>query len=151
MAMARTYILDASVIVKWFNKEREEWTEEAEDILDAAHQGVHSLATCELAVHETFNVLIRSKGVAGRDLERAVDRFFNLPMRLLRTDIVCTAKAAMIAEDASITFYDAVYLAQAHMCSAPLITANPKHQRSREGIMVIPLDQWFEYKKKALL
>lgn len=149
--MARTYILDASVIVKWLNKEREESTREAEDILDAAHHGKHGLAACDLAVHEVFNVLIRSKGVKGRDLERAVDRFFNLPIKLLRTDIMCTAKAAMIAEDASITFYDAVYLAQANTCGVPLITANPKHQRSRAGIVVIPLDQWFEHKKKVLV
>lgn len=147
--ISHLYILDASVIVKLFNKECEESTEEAEDILDAAHRGIHLLATCDLAVHEVFNVLIRSKGVRGRDLELAVERFFALPCQLLQTDASCAALAAMIATESGITFYDAVYLAQTQRRNAPLITANPKHQRSSRGIEVISLDQWFSFKQKT--
>lgn len=142
MAQGQGYIVDASVIVKWLNQEREQNTKEAFDILVGAAQGSIELHTSDLAVHEVLNALIRGKGMTKRNLQIAIEAFFQLPLSIIATDEQIAAPAALIAERQKITFYDAIYLALALEFEYPLITANPKDQKSGGGIDVLPLSEW---------
>lgn len=143
-------VIDASVIVKWLNRENELSIEEAKDILISAVGGLYALVVSDVTVHEVFNALIRGKQLKGAILKEAIETYFFSPLHVVQTSQRIAATAALIAERDGVTFYDAIYCAIAYEHSIALITANPKHQRSREGIVVIPLDQWFEYKKKVL-
>lgn len=137
------FVLDASVVVKWLNQDRELHTAEAKDILERAMHRSLRCATSDLAVHEVMNALIRGKGIRGRALEEAVDVWHLLPLERIFTSRRIAARAALIAEQYRITFYDAVYLAVASERELPLITANPKHQKAVAGVTVIALEDWF--------
>lgn len=139
------YVLDASVIVKWLNQDRELHTAEAKDILERAMQGTLRCATSDLAVHEVMNALVKGKELHGRALEEAVDAWHLLPLERIPTYRRIAARAALIAEKYRITFYDAVYLAVAFERAMPFITANPKHQAVVPGIEVIAIEQWFAH------
>lgn len=139
---SRQVIVDASVIVKWLNQEREQLTKEAFDILEQAECGTLSLLTSDLATHEVLNALIRGKGLRERMLEFAVHAFFDLPLVFLDTNFEIASLAAIIAEKHGVTFYDAVYSSIASIHQCPLVTANPKHQKSTTFSRTIPLGDW---------
>lgn len=141
------FVLDTSVIVKWLNRDREAYTEEAEDILKNAFDRTCSLFISDLTLHEVFNALIRGKRLQGTALQQAVETFWLFPFTVVQTDQQLASIAALIAEQDSITFYDAIYCAIAFDYSIPLITANPKHQRSRQGVVAVPLDTWFAFRQ----
>lgn len=133
------FVVDASVIVKWLNQDREEHTHQAMLLLELCAQGTVRLFTTDLAVHEVLNALIRGKGLKGKRIEQAVEAFFQLPLVSRPTTLKITATAALLAEQKRITFYDAVYLALAHDVDAPLVTANPKHHKPFGRIRTIPI------------
>lgn len=136
------FVIDASVIVKWLNQEREPDSDRALDILHRASSKMLSLYTSDLAVHEVLNALIRGKGIRGHILQDAIESFFMLPLIILATDFTAAATAAVIAQQHALTFYDAMYMALAFDMGCPLITANTKHQKSLAEIIVLPLSQW---------
>lgn len=140
--MIQRYVLDASVMVKILHQEREQDADKACAIVAQSIAGIVDLYTSDFASHEVFNALIRGKGVTGVLLQRAVEQWFLLPIERVETDLTIALKAADIAQQHAITFYDAVYMALAFDRGIPLITANPKHQKSTGGIQVIPLNEW---------
>ena len=136
------FVVDASVIVKLLNQDREPYTAEAVDILEKAINGSMRLCTSDLAVHEVCNALIKGKGLKGRTLKQAIESFFVLPIGRIMTDLHLAAIATTISEEYNVTFYDAIYMAVAFDLGIPLITANPKHQRPLPQVNVISLEQW---------
>lgn len=141
--MTQRYVLDASVMVKMLHQEREQDADKACAIVAQSVSGVVDLCTSDFAPHEVLNALIRGKGVKGELLQRAIEEWFFLPIERVETDLMIALKAADIAQQHAITFYDAVYMAIAFDREIPLVTANPKHQKSAVGIQVIPLSEWF--------
>jgi predicted nucleic acid-binding protein len=133
----RTLVVDASVMVKWLNQDRELHTEEAMEILHRGALGRLRLVTSELAFFEVLNALIRGKGLVGNDLEVAVRAVFKLPVRRLPLTLEDAAVAAILCEHRRLTFYDAAYMALARSQLCPLVTANPKDQKNAPGIQVI--------------
>ena len=136
------FIIDASVIVKWLHSDRENNLEQANHILLLAERGELTLFVSDITAHEVLNALICGKHLRWRDLEEAVENFFQLPIILVETNLHRAAAAATIAVEQNITFYDAVYCAIAFERGIPLITANSKHQRPMTGVNVIPLGEW---------
>ncbi|MDJ0272650.1 MAG: type II toxin-antitoxin system VapC family toxin [Candidatus Caldarchaeum sp.] len=55
MARAETIVIDASVAVKWFNKE--EYSDDADRLKDAHVRGRIRLAAPELLLYEVLNAL----------------------------------------------------------------------------------------------
>lgn len=136
------FVIDASVIIKWLNKDRELLTEQAQDILTKAEERKIFLFTPDLAVHEVFTVLIRAKGLAGELLEQALDSFWKLPLSIFSTDQVLSSTAAVIASKTRMTFYDAAYVALALHNQQCLITNNSKDQDVVSDVPVIALADW---------
>lgn len=137
--MPPTYIVDASVAVKWLNQKNEPAAAEALALLQEAITGACLLVSSDLLPHEVLNALIRGKGLNGRPLEQAVELFFSFPLEYVPTSFGLAAAAALIAEQERLTFYDAIYVALAFERSAPLITANPAHQGKFKKIRVIDI------------
>jgi len=136
------YVVDASVVVKWLNQEREAATRQALTLLERAMQGEDELMSVDLLVYEVLNALIKGNRLRGRLLEEAVEVFFRLPLGLHNCDISLVSTAAIIAEQHQMTFYDAVYVALAYREQVPLLTANPKDQGKVPGLMVIDIADW---------
>lgn len=136
------FVVDASVILKWLNDEGEESLDLALDILKEAKQGNTVLFAPELVASEVGNALVRGKKLRGEPLRLATTVFWELPLALITIDRWLTETAAFIAQEKSISFYDASYLAVAYNHRMPLISANVKHHKSFGDITVIPLSEW---------
>lgn len=141
-SMQTEFVVDASVSIKWLNQDREDLTAQAQDILLKAEEEKIFLFAPDLLVHEVLNVLIRAKGLRGKQLEDAVDEFWQLPLSFFSTDRVLSSIASVIASQTGMSFYDAAYVALALNNQQPLITNNSKDQQAVSEVKVIPLSAW---------
>lgn len=121
------FIIDSSVIVKWFHQVEEGFAKEAFKILEDLHSQRINLLTPELAIWETSNALRFSKNLDYKQVQFALKQFFDLPISFVPSTLETASKAAEIAERHDITAYDACYIAIAKIKKARLISDNPKH------------------------
>ncbi|MBI4135439.1 type II toxin-antitoxin system VapC family toxin [Candidatus Uhrbacteria bacterium] len=140
--MGEQYVLDASVLVKMLNQEREQDADKALGLMDRGVAGTLNLCTSDFATHEIINALLKGKNITGELLRQTIEHWFILPIERVDTDVTLASRAADIAQRQNITFYDAIYCAIAFERGIPLITANPKHQRPMPGVIAISLAQW---------
>lgn len=136
------YIVDASLIVKWIDQKNELLLDKAWSIFRQVREGKIALSAPDLLPCEVFNALIRGKQLTGTDLSRAISAYFAFPITLYPINQELAALSARIAEEYTMTFYDAIYVALAIQTHAPLITHNAKHQAKVSGNMVIDLKNW---------
>jgi predicted nucleic acid-binding protein len=129
------WLLDASVLLA------------GEDIDDPNHAaaqclfaGSDPLATIDLAFYEVTNVAVRS----WRDLDashRLRERIAAIGNDggLIRADVALLASAAAIAEEHSISVYDASYVAAARQQEAQLVSCDQRDLVSK-GLAALPGD-----------
>ena len=134
--MIQQYIVDASVGVKWLNQTRENHADKAMALLNVAKAKQCELISSNLLLYEICNVLIRGKRLCQIELWSAIHDFFSLPLRLAVTDEDLALETARLAEEYSMTFYDAIYVALAIEHQAILITENTKDQARVGGHIV---------------
>ncbi|MFH1024924.1 MAG: type II toxin-antitoxin system VapC family toxin [Planctomycetota bacterium] len=122
------YVLDASVVAKWFLLRDEPDRARAVALRDMHVSGKIILITPDLALLEVLNA-IRFSGRAGEaEGAAALEALTDLSLRVepLHPDVL--RKANAIAWAYGITLYDALYVALAEQVGYPLVTA--------DGVMV---------------
>ena len=120
------YVVDASVVVKWFVKE--EWSEEASSLLEAEA----TLVAPELLFAEVCNALwaMRRRGDIGRaGLADVTDALRAAPIAVPFSMRQLAAAAARLAVDLDHPVYDCFYLALAVQEQYPLVTADARFHR----------------------
>lgn len=135
-------ILDTSVVFKWYVKESEADTTQADLILEKFVAGAEIIKVPELLIYELANALSYCKRLSLKEKEEALFNFFDLGIEIIavaKDDIVSSLQ---IVKKYKITIYDAVYLALAKILDEPLITANPKHQKFGKNYQVILLKNY---------
>lgn len=134
----KKYVLDTSVIVKWYDQS-EEYSAQAISILDMLLQSKIRIFLPVLAIYEVGNVFVRAKGLKHNYCKTALSNFLNLPIifQYTTTDFVKTTTT--IAKSTNTTFYDASFMATAFLNDCKLITANFKHQGGYNRIQTIDL------------
>lgn len=133
----KTYILDASVIVKWYASEREADLEAARQILFDLEQGKILAKVSDFLVHELANALIKGKRLDGKKTIDALKLFFKTKVEVIPTDFSLVKIAVPLAIKYNLTFYDAVYVALAKSLKCQLVSANPKcHGKIKDGSVV---------------
>jgi len=121
-------VLDTSVIVKWLSDEEEDFLEQADQILkDAENEGV-KLFTTELAKYETANAILKGKQLDYDDAYLTLITFYSLPILFIAENETRAHETYKLADDLSITYYDASFISLAQELDATLITDNPRHQ-----------------------
>ena len=123
------YVVDASVVVKWFVKEK--WSDEASSLLEAKA----TLVAPELLFAEVCNALwaMRRRGDIDRaDLAAVTDALRAAPVAVPLSMRQLAAAAARLAVDLDHPVYDCFYLALAIQEEYPLITADARfHDKVR--------------------
>ena len=122
----KKYILDASVIIKWFNRENEKYLEKALDILNLLKKKKIKITVPELTISEFFNALFKGKKLQLKELYLAHKTFFQLPFKIESLTKSSSKLAIKIATKYNLTYYDSVYAALSKKNNSKLITANPK-------------------------
>lgn len=134
-------VADTSVRVKWLTTENENYVKQANQVLQDAKTGKITIFAPELSKYELGNAILRKKMVLPLALD-ALGTASTMPITYVSETRELAFATYQIAESASITYYDASFLALAKQEKATLITDNPKHQKKIKGIKVIALKNY---------
>ncbi len=119
-------VLDASVLVKWFNAE--EGRDRALMIRDAHIRGMLAIAAPSLAVYEVCNAL-RFGRIPLKDVVIVYHLLRGLRVDLIEPNEEVMDGAISTAFENDLTVYDASYLALAENLGVPLITDDSRMVR----------------------
>jgi predicted nucleic acid-binding protein len=138
MKASPEYVVDASVVVKWFSGSGQD-VENSEKLLSSHVEGTSTLVSSSLVLYEVCNALRLNPNFSQQDLSRAAMSLLKLGLELVDfSEIFESAIALALSEE--ITIYDAAYIAVSQMRHAPLITADYKLLSRIKGIpLVMPL------------
>jgi predicted nucleic acid-binding protein len=118
-----TWVLDTSVVVKWFLDEPD--SERAEPYLEALELGGGDVVVPSSLPYEVGNTLwVRRRDALDRQIAGAMlDRFLELPLHYVPAEELLAASLA-IAYDLEVSPYDGVFVALAEKLDCKLITAD---------------------------
>jgi predicted nucleic acid-binding protein len=130
-------VLDTSVIIKWFFRDEEDY-DKANEIFTYFGNELLEVLVPDLNKYEFGNVLLKKK-VSDLRADIIISQLHSLDIKFVRQTKSLSQLSYKIAKVLNITYYDSSFLAIAKTKNIPLVTANPKHQRSIDGIKVLSL------------
>lgn len=134
----KALIIDSSVIVKWLNETKEQYLEQADEILSQAREGEVELFAPELAKYEVGSVLITKK-VAPDDAKISLATLYSIPITFVAESENLAEQTYDLASNFGLTYYDASFLSLAKQYNATLVTENIKHQGKSRKVKVVSL------------
>ena len=141
------YVLDASVVVKWFLHHQEADRDRALALRDLHISGRSKIYIPQLAFLEVLNAIRFSAKADEEDGETALDALQDLNLETKSANGDLLRKTNAIAWAYKITIYDALYVALAEQVGYPLITADEVMTKRLKGhSIVVPLRE-LEIKK----
>jgi predicted nucleic acid-binding protein len=116
-------VVDTSVVLKWFHEEGEDDVAAARALLDAFAAGEVDLLVLDLTVYELGNVLVRSLKLAPEAVGTVLDALHEIvsPVALTASE---RGRAAELAAEHGLTFYDAAFAAVAQVRGGSLVTSD---------------------------
>lgn len=123
------FIVDASVVLKWFLLDNEGETKQAVLLRDKFIAGDLRLLAPELLIIEVANVLRHKPDAAAMIINEAVSSLWQMGF-LAQPNPSVYELAIELSLELNTTFYDAIYLALAEVNFGKLITADAKFYRS---------------------
>jgi predicted nucleic acid-binding protein len=140
MKASPKYVVDASVVVKWFSG-LEGDVENSEKLLDSHVEGTSPLASSSLVLYEVCNALRFNPNFGEDDLLKAARSLLKLELELVDFPEVFESAIAL-ASSRDINIYDAAYIAVSQTYHIPLITADYKLLAKIKNIpLVMPLKE----------
>ncbi len=137
------YVVDTSVVVKWYVERGEENARRALELLETWDDGRCTLRAPELLVFELANALSSERRLKPSEVSEALDRFRSLGLNLEVLRWHALAKAVEIAVGCGTTIYDSYFLALALQSDSILVTADEDFLRKvRSYPGVISLSQF---------
>ena len=118
------YLVDTSVVIKWFHEEGESDVEPARRLLTAHRTGGARLFLLDLVVYELGNVLVRALRRPAPAVAQQLDLLHRLCGPLVHPAPSWHVRAARLAEQHRLTFYDASWAAAAEALDCELVTAD---------------------------
>jgi predicted nucleic acid-binding protein len=136
------YVLDASVIAKWFLHHQEADRDRAIALRDLHISGRSKIHIPQLALFEVLNAIRFGAKADEEDGATALEALQDLHLEIKTGEVDVLRKANAIAWAYKITIYDALYVALAEQVGYPLITADEKMINKLKGhSIVVPLRQ----------
>ncbi len=136
------YVLDSSIIAKWFIQEED--SQKAAEIRDLFIRGRIQLSTISLARYELGNVLWKHPSKTEADAREDFDALSQiaLPTQELEDPRILT-EVFQTARNLRLTFYDASYVVWTRISKATLVTADEQlYRKTREREDVVLLRDW---------
>ncbi len=132
------YVVDASVLVKWFMEE--EGRDRALALRQLHTSRRSAIYISELTFLEILNAIRYSPKSNEEDGAEALHILQNLRLQVKPIDFDLLRKANAIAWAYKVTIYDALYVALAELLGYPLITADEVMMKKLKGhSIVVPL------------
>lgn len=120
-----TYVVDASVVLKWFHQVKEEELQKAYKLREDYLSRQIDLIAPELLIYEVANVLHHKEELAEEEIVKAVASLYKMQILQSSTEEVMR-EAIKWARKYDITVYDSTYLSMASHYRFPFITADEK-------------------------
>jgi predicted nucleic acid-binding protein len=134
------YVVDASVVVKWFSRFEQD-VDNSEKLLRRHVEGTSRLASSSLVFYEVCNALHLNPNFGEEDLLKAARSLLKLELELVNFPKVFESATAL-AFSRDITVYDAVYVAVSETYHIPLVTADYNLLAKIKDIpLVMPLEE----------
>lgn len=134
------YVVDASVLVKWFLHEKEADRDRALALRDLHISGRSTIFIPQLALLEVLNAVRFAPKAKEEDGELALEALQDLHLERKPPEADLLRKSNAIAWAYKITIYDALYVALAEQVGYPLITADEVMMKKLKGhSIVVPL------------
>ena len=134
------YVIDASVLVKWFLYQQEADRDRALALRELHISGRAIIYIPQLALLELVNAVRFAPKAKEEDGEMALEAVRDLHLEVKPPEYDVLRKANAIAWAYKTTIYDALYVAHAEQVGYPLITADETMIRKLAGhSIVVPL------------
>jgi predicted nucleic acid-binding protein len=134
------YVVDASVLVKWFLYHQEVDRDRALALRDLHISGRSTMFIPQLALLEVLNAVRFSPKAKEDDGELALEALRDLHLEVKPPEFDLLRKTNAIAWAYKVTIYDALYVALAEQVGYPLITADEAMVKKLKGhSIVVPL------------
>jgi len=117
-------VLDASVAIKWFNKE--EFSDIALKLREEFYNGKHEIVVPDLILYEVSNALVYNKEFSAGDISMAINSIIDMELTINIPSKDLLEKSIEIARKEKITLYDAVYIGLTREIYAKFVTADDK-------------------------
>lgn len=138
----RRYVVDSSILVKWFNQENESFLAQAAQIFQDLNSDKIEIFTPEFSILEVANVLISGKKVNEERVRVSISDLLNLPIKFYRLEDSLIRLAIEISIQTKITVYDAVFLSLARKEGCQLISDDKDHHLKVGGRAVLALKDY---------
>lgn len=131
------YVVDASVGVKWFVREREADREAALALRQRHIDGKTQLIVPELFVLEVPNAIKAGRKGTEAELAEVLKTLDDLEIQIERHTGYVLRKTNAVAWAYKLTWYDAVYVALAEILGFPCVTADEALLRKMKGHSIV--------------
>lgn len=131
------YVVDASVAVKWFVKEREQDRAEAFALRRRHIEGKSRMIVPELFLLEVPNAIKAGRRASEEELARVLETLHDMDLQVERHSWDVLRKANAIAWAYNLSWYDGVYVAVAEVLGYPLVTADDALMRKMRGHSIV--------------
>ncbi len=120
------FVLDTSVVLKWFSEFGENDLPQAVQLRHALLDGSVSFTVPELLFYELSNALRYNPLLSSKDVQEALDSVIDMGFTVKGVDKRVMAEAISLAFRYGVTVYDAYFLALSRIERKPLIIADYK-------------------------
>ena len=123
--LKKRYVLDASVISKWYYGKDEEDLYNAAAIYDNLQSKKYTFFAPDLLIFELLNIFRTKPEVSDAKINKIINELYDLIV-ILGINKNTFKKAFLISRNLNISFYDSIYLSLAEDIDAGLLTADKK-------------------------
>lgn len=129
----KTYILDTSVVVKWFSGYIEDNNDTALRLRQNILQGEYAVIVPDLLFYEFANALRYNARFHVKDVHDAVKSVADMGFHVKGIEPDTLARAIEIAYKYNVTVYDTYFFALAQIENKPMITADYRFVERMKG------------------
>ena len=136
-----TFVLDTSVIVKWFHQEDESHVKQALQILQELQDEKITIILSSLVIVELLNALVKGGHFSQNEVKITLQKLFKLPLIFHDKNLHLIETTAEFMSKYNITSYDALFLAMAKQEKCKLISDDNKgHGKITDGSVIMLKD-----------
>ena len=130
----REFVLDTSVVLKWFSTFNENDLDHALQLRQDMLDGSILFIVPELLFYELANALRYNPNFSPKDVNEALHSVFDMGLEVRKVDRKVMEQATTIAFKYNIKIYDAYFLALSRKEEKPFITADYKFAEKMKGV-----------------
>jgi len=129
----KKYVLDASVVFKWYYKKNETDLYSADILYNFLNSHQYILFAPQLLIYEILNAFRLKDEITSETIDSIISELYDAII-ILEADKVLLKNAFLYGRLLNISVYDGIYIALSEKFDAPLITADKKLYKSGKNL-----------------